>query len=180
MNGQAASASIWVGIDGDTYGSAILQAGIDVSFNADGTQSYDAWYEWFPNAAVFFPGDEFPITAGNVITISIASSDASTGAVVLVNESTGQLVTQHVSAPNPSSILAGQNAEWIVEDYESGGSLVSFANLGAVLFSNCIAGDSNGDSLGTDGATIVEIVDRSGNVLTDVSIPSASQILLEI
>jgi hypothetical protein len=33
------STSIWVGIDGDTYGNAILQSGIDVTVNPDGSQS---------------------------------------------------------------------------------------------------------------------------------------------
>lgn len=39
------SASAWVGLDGDTCTSAILQTGID--FNVEGSSvSYDAWYEW--------------------------------------------------------------------------------------------------------------------------------------
>ena len=39
------SASAWVGIDGDTCQSAILQTGID--FNIRGSSvSFDAWYEW--------------------------------------------------------------------------------------------------------------------------------------
>ena len=39
------SASAWVGIDGDTYGNAILQTGIDFTRTSSGT-SFDAWYEW--------------------------------------------------------------------------------------------------------------------------------------
>lgn len=40
------SASAWVGIDGDTYGNAILQTGIDFTVTKSGssnTYSYDAW-----------------------------------------------------------------------------------------------------------------------------------------
>jgi hypothetical protein len=44
------SASAWVGIDGDTCQTAILQTGVD--FNVRGTSvSFDAWYEWFPDYA---------------------------------------------------------------------------------------------------------------------------------
>lgn len=42
--------SQWVGIDGDTCQTAILQTGID--WYVDGTSvSYDAWYEWYPDYA---------------------------------------------------------------------------------------------------------------------------------
>lgn len=41
-------ASAWVGIDGFTCSSAILQTGIDVAVEGSST-GYDAWYEWLPN-----------------------------------------------------------------------------------------------------------------------------------
>lgn len=41
------SASAWVGIDGDTCSTAILQTGIDFSYKS-GSVSFDAWYEWYP------------------------------------------------------------------------------------------------------------------------------------
>lgn len=40
-------ASAWVGIDGDTCETAILQTGIDFCVE-DGESYYDAWYEWYP------------------------------------------------------------------------------------------------------------------------------------
>ena len=40
------SSSAWVGIDGDTYGAAILQAGVDFTVSSSGAVSYDTWYEW--------------------------------------------------------------------------------------------------------------------------------------
>jgi hypothetical protein len=40
------SSSAWVGIDGDTYGAAILQAGVDFTVTSSGAVSYDTWYEW--------------------------------------------------------------------------------------------------------------------------------------
>jgi hypothetical protein len=166
---------MWVGIDGDTYGNAILQAGVDVTVNDDGSQSYDSWYEWYPDNAHDFSTNQFSFTAGDIISISITSSSDSTGTAVLENLSSGQSVTQQLSAPSSSSTLGGQNAEWIVEDFESGSSLVSFADFGTVVFSNCVA-STGSESVGTDGATIIEIEDSNGNVLTDVSIPSSSEV----
>lgn len=40
-------ASAWVGIDGDTCDTAILQTGVDFCYE-DGDVSFDAWYEWYP------------------------------------------------------------------------------------------------------------------------------------
>lgn len=45
---QQYSASGWVGIDGDTCATAILQTGIDFTVRGSSV-SYDAWYEWYPD-----------------------------------------------------------------------------------------------------------------------------------
>lgn len=45
--GSSAAGSAWVGIDGATCQTAILQTGFD--WYGDGT--YDAWYEWYPEYA---------------------------------------------------------------------------------------------------------------------------------
>jgi hypothetical protein len=51
------AASAWVGIDGDTCGSAILQTGVDF-YVQDGSVSFDCWYEWYPGKwrATTIPG----------------------------------------------------------------------------------------------------------------------------
>jgi hypothetical protein len=46
------SASAWVGIDGDTCATAILQTGIDFSIQS-GEVSFDAWYEWYPACKLY-------------------------------------------------------------------------------------------------------------------------------
>ena len=170
-SGTSYSASAWVGIDGDTYGNAILQSGIDFTIQ-NGRVSYDAWYEWYPNYAIDFSG--ISMSAGNTMSVSVTSTSASAGNVVLQNLSTGQKVTKSLTAPSSSSHLGGQNAEWIVEDFESGSSLVNLANFGTVTFTNAVA-KTPSETLGTNGATIIEI--KSGNsVLTDVTIPSSSSV----
>ncbi|KAI1204125.1 peptidase A4 family-domain-containing protein [Annulohypoxylon truncatum] len=153
------SASAWVGIDGDTCETAILQTGVD--FTVQGSSvSYDAWYEWYPDYAYDFSG--IPISAGDTITVTVTASSKSAGTAVVENVTTGKSVTHSFSGE--SDALCQTNAEWIVEDFESGGSLVSFADFGSIEFT----GASVNGGTGTSGATIIDI-EQSGKVLTDCS-----------
>ncbi|KAL1961654.1 hypothetical protein VTN77DRAFT_1369 [Rasamsonia byssochlamydoides] len=170
---QSSSASAWVGIDGDTYQNAILQTGVDFSVDASGAVSYDAWYEWYPDYAYDFSG--ITIKAGDVISLSVTASSSSHGTAVIENLTSGQKVSKTLSAPSSSATLGGQNAEWIVEDYEENGGLVPFANFGTVKFTSASAGTSSGSSLGTNGADILDIR-QNGHVLTSASIPSSSEV----
>jgi len=169
------AASAWVGIDGDTYQKAILQTGIDFTVDEDGSVSYDAWYEWYPDYAYDFPG--FLISAGDVISLSVAASSSSKGTVVIENQTTGQKVTKTLSAPSASSTLGGQNAEWIVEDFEQNGQLVPFADFGTVVFTDAVAQTAS-ETIDLSGATILDIR-QDGQVLTNVSIPSPSEVRIE-
>ncbi|KAJ8468942.1 hypothetical protein ONZ51_g9323 [Trametes cubensis] len=150
------SASIWVGIDGDTCRSAILQTGIDITVS-DGTISYDAWYEWFPSPTSDFAG--FTIRAGDNISATVIADSLTSGTATLINYSTGQEVTKILTS-QPALCL--ENAEWIVEDYSMGG-LVPFANFGTVTFTDVLAGTSTG-GIGPAGATIFDIV-KNGRVV---------------
>jgi len=156
------SASAWVGIDGDTCGNAILQTGVDFSIDG-GSVSYDAWYEWYPDYAYDFSGISF--NAGDQVQLTVSATSESEGSATIENLSTGQTVTQSLSS---SSSLCEYNAEWIVEDYEEGSSLVSFANFGTVTFSGASAGTNSG-SVGPSGATIIDI-DQNNQVLTSSSV----------
>jgi hypothetical protein len=156
--GGQAAASAWVGIDGDTCSSAILQTGI--SFYGDG--SYDAWYEWIPDYSHSFTN--FQISAGDSIYMEVDASSKSKGVATLENLTTGQKVT-HTFTNTPST-LCETNAEWIVEDFESGGSLIPFANFGTVTFTDASASGSRG-TVTPRGGTIIDIQDQDGNVLTN-------------
>jgi Peptidase A4 family len=83
-------------------------------------------------------------------------------------------VTQNLNAPGGNSNLGGQNAEWIVEDFEEGSSEVPFANFGKVSFTSCQY-TSSGGSGGVSGADVLDIR-QNGQVLTSVSIPSDSEV----
>ncbi|AEO63648.1 uncharacterized protein THITE_2109181 [Thermothielavioides terrestris NRRL 8126] len=151
------AASAWVGIDGDTCQTAILQTG--VSFYGDG--SYDAWYEWIPDYSYSFSG--FGLRAGDEIRMTVDATSKTTGVATLENLSTGAKVS-HTFRNTPST-LCETNAEWIVEDFESGGSLVPFADFGTVTFTDAYATGSGGQ-VTPQGATIIDIR-QSGRVLTN-------------
>ena len=164
------AATAWVGIDGDTYQDAILQTGVD--FYVEGSSiSYDAWYEWYPDYAYDFSG--ISISAGNTIAVSVVSSSASAGTAKIENLSTGQTVSKALTAPSSSSHLGGQNAEWIVEDFEEGGGQVPFANFGTVTFTDASWTDSAGATGGPGSATIIDI-EQGRTVLTSVSVSGSS------
>lgn len=173
---QDSYASAWVGIDGDTYTKAILQTGVDFGISTSGQVSYDAWYEWYPDYAYDFSGID--ISTGDDIRLTVTSTSNKAGSAVIENLSNGQSVTQNLSAPSPTATLGGQNAEWIVEDFESNGSQVSFANFGKVAFTNAAAGTADGGSVGTSGVELLDI-SQNGKVLTSASAPSDSEVDVE-
>ncbi|KAJ3892253.1 glutamic protease [Lentinula edodes] len=167
--GSDGAASAWVGIDGDTSSQSILQAGVDFKISG-GKVSYDSWYEWYPNYAYDF--SNFAISAGNTITITVHSTSSTTGTVTLTNKSTGKSVSQSLTAPSSSAALKGQNAEWIVEDYEQNGSLVTFANFGTVTFSGASASTSS--KTVTPNTGIKVNIEQNGKVLTSITDSSTS------
>jgi hypothetical protein len=159
------AASAWVGIDGDTYGNAILQTGVDF-YVEGGSVSFDCWYEWYPDYAYTFTG--ISIKAGDTIALSVSSTSASAGTTTIKNLSSGQSVSKKLTAPSSNSHLGGQNAEWIVEDFEEGSGMVPFANFGTVTFTNAKYGASDGSTGGAGAATILDIKQGS-SVLTSAS-----------
>lgn len=168
-SGDQQAASVWVGIDGDTYTKAILQTGID-SYIQNGEKSYDAWYEWYPQSAENF---NLGLTAGDVIVAKVQSLSPSKGVAVIENKSTGQSVTKTLSAPSTSATLAGQNAEWIVEDFNTGDTQVPFANFGQVVFSGAQATAGDG-KYGVNDGEILDI-QQNGKLLANVKIDSDTQ-----
>ncbi|GJE96325.1 peptidase G1 domain-containing protein [Phanerochaete sordida] len=159
-------ASAWVGIDGDSCGTAILQTGVDFNY-FDGEVSYDAWYEWYPEAAYDF--DEMIINPGDSITAIVETVTSTLGYAWLINNNSGQEVGIELASGVP---LCEQDAEWIVEDFEVAGGLVPFADFGTVTFTGAVAGTNFDTSAGPAGATIIDI--EQGAVLTSASVTGSS------
>lgn len=88
------AATAWVGIDGDTCTTAILQTGVD--FYVQGTTvSFDAWYEWYPDYSYDFTG--ITVKAGDQIKMTVTATSNSAGSAVIQNLSTGKTVTKTFS-----------------------------------------------------------------------------------
>lgn len=158
------AAAAWVGIDGYTCGTALIQTGIAIWIQ-NGQPWYNAWYEWFPEASGSF--DDFAVNAGNTIEMSVEASSKTSGTVTLNNLSTGQSVTHSFSGQSES--LCQTNAEWVVEDFTGGNStaLVPFIDFTTVRFTGASA-VSHGSAVDTTGARIMDIK-QNNQILTSCS-----------
>lgn len=101
--------------------------------------------------------------------MTVTASSSKAGTALIENLTNGQSVSKSLTS---TVALAQQNAEWIVEDFEEGNSLVPFADFDQVVFSAATAKTAS-QSLTPSGATIIEIESSSGRVLTDVSASSS-------
>lgn len=169
--GSVTAGSAWVGIDGDTHGAAILQTGVDFYVEADGNVHYDAWYEWYPDYAYDFAME---FKAGDVVTLLVEAYTSNLGYVFIENESTGETATQVLSAPSETAVLAGDNTEWIVEDFQSGGELVNLVDFGTVKFTDVQAQAGN-KVYGVKDATIIELK-QGDKVITETTIINDSEL----
>ncbi|VDB91511.1 unnamed protein product [Peniophora sp. CBMAI 1063] len=145
---SGASASAWVGIDGDTCSQAILQTGVDFTVGKDGKESYDA-----------------------CVTVTVTASSLTSGTAVIENTTTGKKVSHTFN--NQTQALCETNAEWIVEDFESNGSQVDFANFDKVTFTNATATLKDGSTVGPTGADILDIK-MNNTIYTDCSADDSS------
>jgi hypothetical protein len=150
-SGTEYSVSAWVGIDGDACTNSLVQTGIDASISGSSI-SYNAWYEvrigtnvvtvflltqhdkWYPDYSYDFSG--ISISAGNTVKLTISLTSTTAGEAIIENISTGTTVT-HKFTGEPA--LCEKSAEWIIEDFEDGGTLVPFANFGSLEFYDAYA-----------------------------------------
>jgi hypothetical protein len=100
----------------------------------------------------------------------VNATTSTTGSATIENLTTGKTATKSLTS---TSALGGENAEWIVEDFEEGDELIAFADFGNVTFTDCVAATSE-SSEGVNSATIMDIENTSNEVLTDVTVLSDS------
>ncbi|KAJ4397809.1 hypothetical protein N0V93_002046 [Gnomoniopsis smithogilvyi] len=162
--------SAWVGIDGDTCDTAILQTGID--WYVDGSSiSYDSWYEWYPDYAYDFSG--ITISAGDSILLTVTATSKTSGSATIENLTTGVTVSETFTDVSDGS-LCEYDAEWIVEDFEECDpdcELVPFADFGTVTFTD-VSAVIDGTTTTPADATIIDI-EQSNKVLTSCSASSS-------
>ncbi|KAM6491284.1 Peptidase A4 family domain containing protein [Amanita muscaria] len=168
-------ASVWVGIDGSTCKTAILQTGIDISYQ-NGAISYGSWYEWLPDLSYSYDSP-IAIRAGDVIRLTVTASSSTSGTTLIENLTTRQSESQSLS--NPSHPLCLQNAEWIVEDpYLVSGGIAPFCNFGTITFSSASAYMHNGQAISPYGAMVLNL-EQNGKVLASVSESSSGTVTIK-
>lgn len=122
-----------------------------------------AWYEWYPDYSHDFSG--ITINAGDTIKLTVTASSTTSGKAVVENLTTGTTVSKSLTS---SYALCEENAEWIVEDYQENGSLVSLCDFGTVTFTNAYATTKSGTRVSPNGATLVDL-EQNNKVLTSVA-----------
>ncbi|KAL7932087.1 peptidase A4 family domain-containing protein [Trichoderma chlorosporum] len=157
----------WVGIDG--YSDAdLIQTGVLWCIQG-GEVEYEAWYEYLPASLVAYSG--ITIKAGASVTVTATKTSSNGGTTTL---SSGGKTVSHTFS-NQNSPLPGTSAEWIVEDFTSGSSLVPFANFGSVTFTGSSA-VVNGQTVtpGSEGSTIIDLENSSGKIITSTTVSGGS------
>jgi hypothetical protein len=123
-----------------------------------------AVYEWVPEPAYFVSG--INISAGDVISLTVIVFSATSGEVRIENLTNGDTANRLLTSDTP---LCGQNAEWIVEDYEVTTGLVPFANFGTVTFTDAIAAGSGAPGFYSASQGTLCDIEQNGQVLTSTS-----------
>ncbi|KAF2166179.1 hypothetical protein M409DRAFT_55048 [Zasmidium cellare ATCC 36951] len=165
--------SAWVGIDGDTCSTSILQTGVDWVIQG-GQAQYAAWYEWLPEYSYNF---DITVNPGDEIFMKVVANSKTSGTAYITNNSTGESVSHTFSG---ETALCEENAEWIVEDFETVDSsgnaeLIPFAKFSTVTFEGA-SYVHGGTTSGISGASIMDI-QQDGKVLTSCSTSGEDEVV---
>ncbi|EKM54079.1 uncharacterized protein PHACADRAFT_196513 [Phanerochaete carnosa HHB-10118-sp] len=158
------SASFFVGVGVISCENA-LAAGIGFSLQ-NGTQTNTASLQVFPateshkiRGISFSPGDN--------VTVAVTALNATSGEVVMINQSMNQIVSKTVY----TSYICREDVEVIVQQKTVGDSLVPLANFSTIDFTGVYAG-TNTDPVNFSSATLLNIRENH----TDLTYVSASSL----
>jgi Peptidase A4 family len=132
--------SCWIGIDDESVGGTVCQAGIgcDVLRTGDTeTTSFYPFFEWFPAAQVKITN--LPVSPGDTVFVTLRLDGDSQATATFVNETTFFDATSVTFTAPPGSRLSGFGAEWIVAAPTVGGQLSTLPSYGEVFFTDCVA-----------------------------------------
>jgi Peptidase A4 family len=141
----------WIGVDG-VNNASLIQAGT-AQDTANGTVSYNDWYE-------ILPANETLITSvapGDHIQASISEDSPGTWTIAITDVTSGQSLSQAFAYNGPST-----SAEWIEEAPKVSGIQSVLANFGTTQFTGMAWAGSNPSSV-VD--TNVNMIDGNGNVI---------------
>ncbi|KAG8169962.1 hypothetical protein KVR01_000707 [Diaporthe batatas] len=171
------AANAWVGIDGWSHQTAILQAGVVMQVNKTVSDElvFKPWFEWWPEPAVFF---DIPMGPGDDIKIEVVMFNATSGKVLLENNSRGEWVIRKLMSPHPDVPLAGKTVEWILEDFKlARGPNVPLGDFGTLELRDCVAYTSADEKVGPDPSQPFWI--RQDNVTRARSAVNGSSVTIE-
>ncbi len=123
-----AASCVWIGIDGN---SSIEQVGTDSDY-CQGTPTYYAWYEMYPNNAVMA---NLKISPGDKISAEVKYLGQDNFRLMINDTTTGKSFSTTQKAPAAQE----SSAEWIVEAPSYSWRILSLANFGTVTFTNAQA-----------------------------------------
>ncbi|KAK3294926.1 concanavalin A-like lectin/glucanase domain-containing protein [Chaetomium fimeti] len=147
------AAANWVGIDGDSWTSALLQSGTVCKIdNSTGIVKNEAWWQWVPSAAYTIAS--MPVSPDDWFEITIETTSATAGKITLTNLSQGHTFTMQVK---DGPALARVNADWVVERPYYGSTLAGFASFTDVWFDEAWATRAGTGTLGILGAKQYQI-----------------------
>jgi Peptidase A4 family len=116
--------SFWVGLDGDGT-PTVEQTGTEADC-ANGTATYQGWYETFPNAPVFFANRVQP---GDAMSASVVADGAGTFTLTLSDATQGWTqITQQAEA------AAQLGSAEVIAEAPSDGTVLPLADFGTVNF----------------------------------------------
>jgi hypothetical protein len=146
VTGERAFSSFWVGIGGYAlHSTGLVQDGIELDCNADGTQSASAWYELLPAGPHTI---QMSVRSGDLITASV--HDNADLVTVRIDDLTQR---ESFSKTVRDGKADDTSAEWIAEapeDCTTGNScsVLSLADFGTVRFSDATATTTAGVTSG--------------------------------
>jgi hypothetical protein len=147
------ASSTWIGIDGGASSpNSIIQTGTAQVTNQGGTNYY-AWYELFPQPAVFIGG----VAPGDHIVASITKVSGTQWTLSLHDTTNGLM------SPGGTATYTGPaaSAEWIEElPTAVGTAQPTLANFGSATFTNMTY-----TPVGPVTLTPIDMVNESGNVI---------------
>jgi len=174
------SASFQVALDGIPGTAAcsgtMLRVGVDVFHGDVEGDSYDAWYEWYPEQATSLKSASFRVVPGDRVRMNVTATSATAGVVTMENLSKNMSVSQAVNGQSP---LCGATVGWLIEDFKiegaPAGTFMPLANFTSVTWAEAAARTTSGEEQGPTGATVFELVQSSqGGQLTRCSAASSS------
>jgi hypothetical protein len=157
-SGQSASSdpslAQWVGIDGFSN-SALIQGGT-LSERTSSGQTNFAWTEMLPAS---LREVSLTVATGDSITTNVTMTSTTSGTVTIENNTRRTSIVGTVSG---GTRLSATSAEWILEDFESGSSLVAFAGFPTSTFTGSAL--RSGTSTSPSASTLIDLVQGSSEL----------------